>query len=174
MSQVEAFPPIAENDARLLVLGSAPGIASLQADFYYAHPRNAFWPIMMELTGELIAAQSQPALNRARRQLLINNQVALWDVLASCQRPGSLDSAIVRGSEQVNDFGGFLLAHRSIEAIACNGQAAFKLFKSRVLGEIQFAKDLIVLPSTSPANARMTLAQKTDHWRRALSPWLPG
>ena len=173
MNQVAAFPAIAERNARLLILGSAPGVASLQANFYYAHPRNAFWPIMTALTGESIEKQQQSALNQARRRLLINNRIALWDVLASCRRPGSLDSAIVRGSEQPNDFGEFLQTHPAIEAIACNGQAAFKLFTSRVLPEVKFDKDLIALPSTSPANARMTLAQKTEHWRLALSAWLP-
>ena len=171
MAAVSSFPPVASRDATVLVLGSMPGVASLEAQRYYAHPRNAFWPIMGELLG---FDPTQPY--RARLTALRRSGVALWDVLARCVRPGSLDSDIDPRSVEVNDFAGFLQRHRRIERVLCNGGAAHQLFRRRALptlpaplGELE----VLQLPSTSPANAGTRPAQKLARWRAAMAPHLP-
>ena len=99
MTRCEGFGPVVDAQCRVLVLGSMPGIASLEKHQYYGHPRNLFWPIMGELFG------AHPSLDYSERlRHLLEHHVALWDVLKLCQRPGSLDADIVAGSEQVNDF----------------------------------------------------------------------
>src|SRR4029077_16189116 len=100
MSRVQSFPPIVSQQSKVLILGSMPGEASLKADQYYAHPRNAFWPIMGELFG---AGPSLPYQERVA--LLQSTGVALWDSLQACVRPGSLDASIT--NEAANDFPGF-------------------------------------------------------------------
>ncbi len=163
-----AFAPIARADARVLVLGSMPGVISLDQQQYYAHPRNAFWPAMqsiLDVTGELDYD--------ARCQILLERQIAVWDVLQSCHRPGSLDSKIDMSTVVCNDFAGFLQQHPSIRSILFNGrkaQSLFRRFALPTLGDRDI--DLLVLPSTSPAMASMDLATKTAHWRAALLPAL--
>jgi len=161
------FPPIAGQDARVLVCGSLPGQASLARQQYYGLPRNAFW----EIAGEVLGFD--PALDyAARTAALVARRVALWDVCAAAVRPGSLDAGIRRETIVVNDFAGFLRAHRGIERLCFNGGAAFDLYERRVLGtlpqELQ-ALERIRLPSTSPAHAGMPRAEKLTRWRAALS-----
>lgn len=144
-----------------------PGIASLEAQRYYAHPRNAFWPIVSELCGFDVGLPYAARLDR-----LCDAGVALWDVLASCARKGSLDSDIDPGSARANDFAGFLAAHRNVSDVFCNGGTAFKMFQRRVLPDLsESCRPLRVrqLPSTSPAHASMTLAGKCEVWRRELA-----
>ena len=159
-----SFPPIAKPDARVLILGSMPGQASLAAGQYYAHPRNAFWPLMATLLG-FDAALDYPARTRA----LTAAGVAVWDVLHSCRRPGSLDSSIDAESLVVNDLAGFLARHRAIEHIFFNGSAAEKLFRKHVGTDPSIARlRLARLPSTSPAHAALNFAQKLAAWRAAF------
>ncbi len=139
-----------------------PGIASLQAHQYYAHPRNGFWPILESVWG-IPAAGSYAQRVRAVKQA----GIAIWDVLASCQRRSSLDSDIERESIVVNDFQGFFRRHPAIRAIAFNGGTATQLFRRHVLPGL--AKPLqelpmLQLPSTSPAHAGLTLAAKRRAW----------
>ena len=103
------FPPIAAADARVLVLGSMPSVASLAREQYYGHPQNAFWPIM----GRLFGAGPELPYDE-RKAVLVERGVAVWDVLQSCRRAGSLDTAIDRDSEQANDFATFFRKHRQI------------------------------------------------------------
>ena len=118
-SPIRSFAPIAAPGATVLILGSMPGRASLLAGQYYAHPRNAFWPIMGELFG------AGPELPYARRvRVLARAGVAVWDVLASCTRGGSLDSDIDPGSIVANDFASFFRAHPRIERVYFNGAMA--------------------------------------------------
>jgi len=170
VAAVSSFPPVASRDARVLVLGSMPGVASLEAQRYYAHPRNAFWPIMGELLG------FDPALPYRRRLAALKRRgVALWDVLARCVRPGSLDSDIDKSSAEVQDFAGFFQRHRRVERVLCNGGAAYQLFCRRALPGLSPALDdlsVLQLPSTSPANAGVRPAQKLARWRDALAPLL--
>jgi hypoxanthine-DNA glycosylase len=170
VASVSSFPPVASRDARVLVLGSMPGVASLEAQRYYAHPRNAFWPIM----GEVLGFDAELPYDR-RLAALRCAGIALWDVLARCVREGSLDSDIERDSVEVHDFAGFLQRHREVQAVLCNGGAAFQLFRRHVAGALPapFAGlPVRQMPSTSPANAGMPPERKLELWRAALEPWL--
>lgn len=144
-----------------------PGIASLRAQQYYAHPRNQFWPMMEALFG--VPASD----DYDQRITALNAQgIALWDVLRACERPGSLDASIVRGSEQANDFAGFLDRHPQLQLIALNGGAARDAFRRHVapvLGERLSTIELIALPSTSPANAGISAAAKRAAWMQIVN-----
>ncbi len=164
------FPPISGGSARVLILGSLPGQASLAATQYYAQPRNAFWRIMGELFG---AHPELPYAERLAR--LAARRVAVWDVLASGRRPGSLDSAIDVASAVPNDFAGLFDAEPGIERICFNGAKAAELYRRMVwpaLGAPKRDIERIVLPSTSPANASFTFEAKLERWRTALAPFL--
>ena len=163
MSRVKSFEPIIGTDPRILILGSMPGVASLEAVQYYAHPRNAFWPIMGELFG--IDAHA----DYARRIAQIGEKpVILWDTLQSCYRPGSLDSAITRDSVQANDITGLLQKHAGIRVVACNGATSADYFRKLVQPDLTDDIELLRMPSTSPANAGMSYQQKLEAWRRLL------
>lgn len=164
MSDIESFPPIADARARLLILGSIPGIASLQAGQYYAHPRNQFWRIL----GELLGFDST-ADYAAKTRALQDAGVALWDVVKACHRPGSLDANIDKQSIVANDFAGFLQTHPGIEQIFFNGATAEHTFQRLVRPHLQSGLQFRRLPSTSPANAGQSYQQKLEIWRLALS-----
>lgn len=160
----QCFAPVAAVDARVLILGSVPGQASLQAVQYYAHPRNAFWPIMGELFG---AAPECPYPERL--QQLKRHGIALWDVLASCSRPGSLDADIDDATIIVNDFAKFFGVHPHIRRIVFNGTMAEHCF--RRYADPQQSSHIAErwrLPSTSPAHAAMAYRDKLERWREAL------
>lgn len=157
------FPPVARVDARILVLGSLPGRRSLKAAEYYAHPRNAFWPIMAELTG---ASGSYDE----RCRTLIERRIALWDVLAEAPRPGSLDADIRTAAAAPNDFHAFFRKHRQIVRVGFNGQTAARLFAKLVPEECRaMIAEYRILPSTSPAYAAMPYAAKLGAWRKVLN-----
>lgn len=163
MADLYGFPPIADAHARILILGSMPGQASLDAQQYYAHPRNLFWPIMAQLL-HFDSALDYPT----RTQTLKNHGVALWDVLQSCQREGSLDANIRQ--ETANDFNQFLVAHPQIRAVFFNGDKAAKSFRRSVEPTLVHTDlALIRLPSTSPANASQSLVMKQQAWQQILS-----
>jgi double-stranded uracil-DNA glycosylase len=158
------FPPVARRDATVLILGSLPGRRSLQLQQYYAHPQNSFWRIIAAL---FAAESSHPYTQRLKT--LTANRIALWDVLAAAMRPGSLDSSIVPHSAVPNNFAEFFRAHPRIRRVYFNGQKAEVLFRRRVLPALAAASAGIhfeCLPSTSPAHAGMTFAQKLDRWQR--------
>jgi hypoxanthine-DNA glycosylase len=143
------FPPIAREDARVLVLGSLPSEASLRAGEYYAHPRNAF----------------------ERCQALVDAGIAVWDVLASSVRPGSLDSDIRMSSVIPNDFATFLAEHDRLQLVCFNGRKAEAIFHRHVMrsipdGTLVFAS----LPSTSPAHASLSFVGKLSKWRGIIEP----
>jgi len=160
------FTAVAEESARLLILGSMPGRKSLDEQQYYAHPRNAFWPIM----GDLFGFDARlPYVERL--ELLKRNHVALWDVAQHCIRPGSLDAAIRDAT--ANNFGAFLCSHPQIRAIFFNGRKAEELFRKLVLPGLADKHRGIerhTLPSTSPAHAGMRFAGKLDAWRIVTCP----
>jgi hypoxanthine-DNA glycosylase len=159
------FAPIADRRARVLILGSMPSEASLAAGEYYAFRHNQFWRIAGEIAGfahDTSYTRRQLALRRCR--------IALWDVVASCVRPGSLDSAIRGDSVRVNDFAAFLAAHPAIRRVCFNGRMAEAVWHRRVaptlpaLLEIEYR----LLPSTSPAHAGMSYRSKLSRWRSAI------
>lgn len=161
---VQSFPPIAGEHTKILILGSMPGEASLLAQQYYAHPRNAFWPIMTKWLGIPLET---PYL--AKVAALRTSPIALWDVLKSCKRLGSLDSKIQADTQTINDFQTFFSLHRKITHVFFNGGKAEICFKRYVLPLNNFAEStLIRLPSTSPANARLSLEEKCQIWHREI------
>lgn len=167
-ARITSFAYVARRDASVLVLGSMPGEASLQARQYYAHPRNAFWPIMRELLGIPVTASYHEHLGALQA-----NRIALWDVLASCQRAGSLDSDIDPDTLVVNDFASFFAAHGSIALVCFNGATAERYYRRHVeLASEGCRIETVRLPSTSPAHAALTLADKVAAWRSVLAPHL--
>ena len=159
MKLSQGFAPVAPPDARILILGSMPGVASLEAVEYYAFKRNAFWKIM----GDLFAAG--PELDyQARLQKLGTHHIALWDVIGTCHRPGSLDSAISEDGMTTNDFAGFFTQHPHIKQVYFNGQKAATLFKKKVTPNLNTQYEYHTLPSTSPAHAAKTYAAKLKAW----------
>ncbi len=165
MARVHSFEPVVGTRPRIVILGSMPGVASLEAVQYYAHPRNAFWPILGRLFG------FDHDIDYARRIGEIEKRpLILWDSLQSCERPGSLDSNIDMTSASANDFPGLFERHSSIRAVFCNGATSEKYFRRLALPllEDRFEFDLVRLPSTSPANAGMKFEQKLAAWRCIL------
>ena len=164
-AKIQSFAPIVGSRPRIVILGSMPGVASLEAVQYYAHPRNAFWPIM----GRLFNFEHRVDYDE-RIAALEQLPVILWDSLRSCVRPGSLDSAIDETTAEANDFPWLLQQHPHIRAIFCNGATSERYFRKLALPIIpephQF--ELIRMPSTSPANAGMNFEQKLCAWRRLL------
>ena len=157
------LPPVVDGRTRALVLGSLPGEVSLQMQQYYAHPRNAFWRIMSELIGFDVHADYP-----SRLQGLLSAGIGLWDTLRNCDRPGSLDSAIVRDSMEVNDFEGLFAEHPGITRVFFNGAKAEQVFLRRVAPAVDFPVDCTRLPSTSPANAAVSYSAKLRAWRAVL------
>lgn len=160
------FPPIADARARVLVLGSLPGVRSLEMSEYYAQPQNAFWRIMGQLFG------ADPTLPYAQRlERLCDSRIAVWDVLAAGEREGSLDSSIVRSSIVVNDFVSFFARHRGIGLICFNGNTAAALFRRHVVPKLPpecAALEARILPSTSPAYAGLRFEEKLLRWQAVL------
>lgn len=160
------FRPIDDADARVLILGSLPGQASLRAQQYYAQPHNAFWKIMGQLFG---AGPELPYVERAQR--LVEHKIALWDVCAAARRPGSLDSAIAHESVVPNDFAAFIAAHPQVALVCFNGAKAAELYRRYVLPGLPAALPPLryeTLPSTSPAHAAMSFEEKLARWSAVL------
>jgi hypoxanthine-DNA glycosylase len=156
------FAPVARPDARVLVLGSLPGQVSLRERQYYAQPRNDFWKIMGALAG---AAPERSYADRL--EALKSHRIALWDVCASAQRPGSLDASIRHATVVANDFATFFRAHPQVGLICFNGRKAADLYRRFVLPGLPEPSQAIpceVLPSTSPAHAAMRFQQKLARW----------
>lgn len=161
-----SFPPIAAPDARVLILGSMPSVASLAKQQYYGHPKNAFWPIM----GRLFEAVPELPYDQ-RRRILCEHGVAVWDVLRECVREGSLDADICVESELPNDFTGFVAAHQRIHTIFFNGRRSEVMFGRHVrptlaIGGREFR--YVLLPSTSPAHAARGFGEKLAAWQAVV------
>lgn len=152
--RLRAFPPLVDDRSRLLILGSMPSEASLRRQQYYGHPQNAFWPIVFDLW-----QTPQTTDYGQRTRFLLDHQIALWDVLASCTRQGSADRAIRQA--QPNDFAAFFAAWPHLRWVCFNGQAAAALFDRLVLKANGWTALTDVRPdlqgcllcSTSPAHA---------------------
>ena len=162
MAQLQGLPPIADKDARVLILGSFPSEASLRERQYYGHPRNQFWVVMERLFG---IARSEPYSWRCRE--LVGRGIAVWDSVGRCRRKGSSDSAI--REPVANDFAGFYRQHPHIVAVFWNGAMSERYYRTLVGMDIAPAGcttlTALRLPSTSPANASITLAAKTTQWQ---------
>jgi TDG/mug DNA glycosylase family protein len=157
--------PVLGASPRILLLGSMPGAASLLEQRYYAHPRNLFWPFMQQLFAITVE------LDYTKRcQLLTEQGIALWDVIARCERAGSLDSAIKKSSVICNAIPQLLAAEPQIKKICFNGAKAAEEFKRHLLPQLRHRPDLryIQLPSSSPAHASQSKEQKLALWASAL------
>lgn len=160
---IHSFPPVIDDNARTLILGSMPGRASLDAAQYYANPRNGFWRIISAATN------SQGDMDyRQRLDILKENRIALWDVLASCERKGSLDASIENSSIVPNDFSNLFRQYIGIDRIFFNGgfaESAYKKYVLPTLNQVQRDMPAQRLPSTSPAHAGLTFVEKLSAWR---------
>lgn len=159
MSKCESFKSKINNQSRVLILGSMPGIKSLEAQEYYAHPQNRFWKVMGILCGcsDLSDFDYDEKIN-----ILLNNGFALWDTIKFCKRDGSLDSDII--DEVPNDIPALLKKYNKIKIICLNGNKSYAVFK-KYFPELLNAYKCIKMPSTSPANARFTLEKLISDWQ---------
>lgn len=158
MNNCKSFAPSIDNNSKILILGSMPGVKSLEEQQYYAHPQNRFWKVMGVICNE-------PKLHELNYDLklktLLNNNIALWDTIKSCKRDGSLDSDIQ--NEKPNDIKGLLKKYPNIKTICLNGNKSYSAFK-------KYFPDLLEkytcrkMPSTSPANARYSLDKLIEEW----------
>ena len=155
MQKISSFPPIIKKDSKILILGSIPGVKSLEMQQYYAHPQNKFWKIICEIFNEEFTTNYQQ-----RIEILEKHHIALWDVIDTCERKGSLDSEI--RNEEANKIEELLQNFPNIKAIFCNGQKSYKNLQ-KILGK-KFRMPIIVLPSTSPAYAGLSYFDKLKLW----------
>ncbi|PXW98774.1 G/U mismatch-specific uracil-DNA glycosylase [Sphaerotilus hippei] len=155
--------PVVGAGTRLMVLGSFPGVASLQAAQYYAHPRNQFWPMLSALWG--LDLRALPYAQRL--QVVRERGLGLWDVYASCRRPGSLDSAI--RDARYNDFSGLRARAPALVAVAHNGAESARAMAH--LAGLGLAVHR--LPSTSPAHASWSFERKLAAWREVFALYDP-
>lgn len=161
------FKPVVAGNPKVLILGSMPGEESLFQHQYYAHSRNVFWEIM----GRLFSFDKDVDY-RDRLKHLVDNRIALWDVIGECKRSGSLDSAIKTDTILINDFGALFAEYSTIEYVFFNGRMAEKEFRKRVLPNlINLSGDVIydLLPSTSPAYASLGKEEKFEKWSKIKS-----
>jgi hypoxanthine-DNA glycosylase len=156
---IASFPPFVNDEAEILILGTMPGAMSLAKQEYYAHRQNAFWKIMYSLYAELPVSEDFAE----KVKLLQQNKIAIWDVLANCERKGSLDIHIKNQVE--NDIEGLLNEYPKIKKILFNGKESYKYFQKK-FGHIE-GISFHVMPSTSPANT-IKFEQKLAAWREAL------
>lgn len=162
------FGPVAAPNARVLILGSMPGVRSLELQQYYGHPQNRFWPLMATLLGY----KDAPDAYEEKLRMLTDHGIALWDVLAVCRRSGSLDSAITK--EEVNPFPAFFARYPGIHKVCFNGGKARQAYRKHC-ANLNLPASLIYagLPSTSPANARWRLEMLHEAWKKELADILP-
>ena len=162
-SYCESFNAIISDDPTWMILGTMPSVASLHQAFYYAHPRNTFWLIMQNLTNKPVESQLE------KINLVKATRLVLWDVLQSCTRPGSLDSAITQ--PVANDFESLLKRYPNVKTVVFNGKKSQQLFNRYVLKQQNIPTDIeyIALPSTSPANAAISIKDKQLFWQEKLS-----
>ncbi|MEI7487340.1 MAG: DNA-deoxyinosine glycosylase [Chryseobacterium sp.] len=140
-NRISSFPPFIDNQSEILILGSIPGVKSLEKQQYYAHPQNKFWKIIFELLNEKFTEDYSERLNIVKK-----HHIAIWDVIDSCERKGSLDSEIK--NEEANQIGELLEQYPNVQAIFCNGGKSYKNLQ-KILGK-NYKLPIYLLPSTSP------------------------
>lgn len=153
--KIQSFPSLSNPEAKVLLLGTMPGEKSLELNQYYGHPQNLFWKLVAAIFNEPL-----PTDYDQKKEMLLRNDLAVWDVLQACERKGSLDSAIMK--EIPNDFTNFFETHPNLKLIAFNGQKAAAFFKKHV--GLSNAYTFVILPSTSPAHAGKNFEQKLKEW----------
>lgn len=154
--KIFSFPPISDPKCKVLILGTMPGATSLKLNQYYGHGGNQFWKLVFYIFSQPFSINYEE-----RKGVLIENNIALWDVLKACIREGSSDNAILE--EESNDFETFFDNHPSLELIAFNGKNAEEYFNR--FCRVKPAIKTIILPSTSPANTWKTFEEKLLEWK---------
>ncbi|MDO5324906.1 MAG: DNA-deoxyinosine glycosylase [Clostridia bacterium] len=162
--RIYGFEPVWRSDARMLILGSMPSVESLHQSFYYAHPRNAFWPMLAEILNEPL-----PLSIEEKKAMLLRHRIALWDTVGSCERAGSLDSAI--RDPQPNDFEALFRNCPNIKHIFFNGGTAHQLYL-RLVAREDVRRSYHRMPSTSPAYT-LKYEIKKARWQAALKEAFP-
>ena len=157
-NRISSFSPIIDKDSKIIILGSIPGIKSLEKQQYYGHPQNKFWKIIFELFSEEFTEDYDQ-----RIAVLKKNHVALWDVIDSCERKGSLDSEIK--NEEANQIPELLEQYPNIQVIFCNGGKSYKNLQ-KLLGK-NFRIPIYLLPSTSPLHT-ISFERKFEDWKKIL------
>lgn len=152
------FAPVFDERSKVLILGSFPSVKSRENEFYYGHPQNRFWRVLAQMFGEGV-----PQTIEAKKDFLLRNQIALWDVIASCDIEGSSDSSI--RNVEPNDMQ-MILARADIRAIYANGDKAYQLFMKYCKKDGQ--PPIYKLPSTSPANAAWSVERLVEAWREKI------
>lgn len=160
MSNCKSFKPSIDKKSKVLILGSMPGVKSLEEQQYYAHPQNRFWKVMSAVCNE-------PELNEfdydKKLKTLLKNNIALWDTIKSCNREGSLDSDIQ--NEKPNKINDLLKKYPAIRTICLNGNKSYSAFK-KYFPDLSEKFDCYKMPSTSPANAKYTLDKLISQWAK--------
>lgn len=162
MPLLHPFEPIFDPDSRILLLGSFPSVKSRENAFYYGHPQNRFWRLIAALCGEAL-----PQTNAQKKAMLLSHRIALWDVLKSCEITGSSDASIRHPIANNIDA---LVRQSAVSVIGCNGSAAWQIYQKYV--QPKPALPVIMLPSTSPANASYRFERLLACWKEALGPYL--
>lgn len=157
-NRISSFPPLIDDHSEILILGSIPGVKSLEMQQYYAHPQNKFWRIILELLNEEFTEDYAK-----RIQTLKKHHIALWDVIDSCERKGSLDSEIK--NEEANQIDELLEDYPNVKAIFCNGGKSYKNLQ-KLLGK-NYKIPIFLMPSTSPLHT-ISFERKFEEWKKAL------
>lgn len=163
MTKCKSFKPSVNKKSKILILGSMPGVKSLAEQQYYAHPQNRFWKVMSELCNcDLISIGYNERLKK-----LLENGVALWDTIGSCERKGSLDSDIKK--EKPNNIPQLLKKYPNIKRIYLNGNKSYSALKKyfpEILADEHY--NIYRLPSTSPANAGYGMKELMNEWKNII------
>ena len=157
---IHPISPVYDKDSKALILGSFPSVRSREEGFFYGHPQNRFWRVTARIFKEKV-----PQTISEKKDFLIRNHIALWDVIGSCEITGSSDSSIKNVT--VNDIS-LILKAADIQAIYLNGGKAYQLYKKYIFPVTK--REGICLPSTSPANAAWNLDKLTEAWKKILLP----
>ncbi len=160
--QSHPFPPLFDARSRVLILGSFPSVKSREQRFFYGHPQNRFWPLMAALFSAPL-----PRSPEEKRALMLQNHLALWDVIGQCTITGSSDASI---RDVVPNDLSVILEGADIRGVFCNGAASWRYYRRFCAAAL--GREAVCLPSTSPANARWTLENLTSAWGEALLPLL--
>ena len=157
-NRISSFPPVINANSKILILGSIPGVKSLEKQQYYGHPQNKFWKIIFHLFNEDFTEDYIQRIN-----ILKKHHIALWDVIDSCERKGSLDSEIK--NEEANQIPELLQKYPNIQAIFCNGGKSYKNLQ-KMLGKNSIVP-FYLLPSTSPLHT-ISFEKKLENWKKIL------
>ena len=155
---VHEIPPVWDNNSKILILGSFPSVKSREGNFFYNHPQNRFWKVMAAVWNCPVPQEIEE-----KKKMLLENHVAVWDVIASCQIEGSSDSSIK--DVMPNDIS-VILKQAPVEKIFTNGATAWKMYNRYIKPVAE--REAIKLPSTSPANAAWSLDRLVEEWNRLI------